>query len=47
MKGDQGVLVDTFITPKGTLRGGNTVVQAHHPDFMSDYRLLIGFYNID
>jgi hypothetical protein len=27
--GNQGVLADTIITPKGTLRGGNTVVQAH------------------
>jgi acetyl-CoA carboxylase carboxyltransferase component len=28
-RGNQGVLADTIITPKGTLRGGNTVVQAH------------------
>jgi hypothetical protein len=26
---DQGVLVDTIITPKVTPRGGHTVVQAH------------------
>jgi hypothetical protein len=28
-RGNQGVLADTIITPKGTPRGGNTIVQAH------------------
>jgi hypothetical protein len=28
-RGNEGVLEDTIITPKGTLRGGYTLVQAH------------------